>query len=96
MCFLKDNFLGPQGNRSPPPPLPRPLPSLWEQTEWGGDLRYKSAFSSHRAHRLSCSLRNPGCSRCSLCRERAVPPSAQELPPLQCPGEGERKELEMW
>lgn len=39
MCFLKDNFLGPQGNRSPPPPLPRPLPSLWEQAEWGGDTQ---------------------------------------------------------
>lgn len=93
MCFLKDNFLGPPGNLSPPPPLPRPLLSLRVQAGvgWG-----HSGAKRHFPASESCRLRNPGCSGCSLYGQRGVPPSAQELPPLQCPGEGERKEMEMW
>lgn len=46
MCFLKDNFLGPPENRSPPPPFPRPLPSLRVQAEWGGDTQVQVGILS--------------------------------------------------
>lgn len=70
--------------------FPRPLPSLWWRRSEVGMLRCKSACSSLGVTRLSCRLRNPGCSGCSLCKGAWSGSSRRPgASALQCPGEGE-------
>lgn len=60
MCFLKDNFLGPPGNLSPPPPLPRPLPSLRVQAEWGGDTQVQIGIFQLPSPQAELQAAEPG------------------------------------
>lgn len=60
MCFLKDNFLSPPGNRSPPPPLLRPLSSLWVQAEWGGDTQVQVGIFQPPTPQAELYVAEPG------------------------------------
>lgn len=91
MFFLKDNFLGPPGNQTPPPPSPAPLPSLWVKAERGGDAQVQVGTLQPRSYQAELQAAEPWMQRMQPVQgsvERFLQAS-RSTSPLQCPGEGE-------